>query len=197
MMLFPFLLYSLELFVGFGTPDKEIRALESLYNSTDGEQWKWKNEILFGSRWSFPQASAHDPCSDDGRTWQGITCSSRPGICQLQECHIVEISLVEYGLNGTLPNVFSQLTGLTSLQINSNKNLFGSLPISVGSLVRLQYLDIAENRLSSSLPSSLGSLAQLKDFVIDDNVFTAPFLSHLINSIGSQSCNCNEMISKD
>jgi Leucine-rich repeat (LRR) protein len=154
----------------------EIQALEMIYNSTRGDHWKWRNELLFGPRWSFPS----NPCSSDsGSSWQGLSCSFPPEICRVQECHIIELTLAGYGLNGTLPNVFSQLTDLTLLEMSLSPKLVGPIPVSIGSLLHLQVLDLTGNQLSQELPLSLGSLSALVDFFIDDNLLTGPIPSSI------------------
>lgn len=45
-------LYSNFRFVCSSIPDDELVALETLFNSTSGDNWKWRSES-FGSKWNF------------------------------------------------------------------------------------------------------------------------------------------------
>jgi Leucine-rich repeat (LRR) protein len=176
--------------------NNEIHALEHLYNSTQGDHWKWRNEILFGSLWTFPSTSQPNPCSDHGAPWQGVSCSSTPDVCRVQECHIVKLSLPGYGLNGTLPNIFSQLSELTSLEIILSPMLVGSIPISIGSLLHLQILNLTGNRLSQALPTSLCLLSSLVEFIIDDNQLSGPIpssIGFLWNNLETFSIDTNSL----
>jgi Leucine-rich repeat (LRR) protein len=179
------------------TPLVQIQSLEFLYNSTNGENWFWKNEELNGPRWSFtfPQS---DPCNDtNNNTWQGVLCSSSPNLCQHQPCDIVSLQLNLYGLDGTLPlEMFESLIELTNLEIISsprligaipetigllrnlqhlsllNNNLTGIIPNNLGSLQNVTYLELSFNHLEGDIPSDLGSLSQLQKLYLENNHFT-------------------------
>jgi Leucine-rich repeat (LRR) protein len=149
-----------------------ILALELLFNSTHGDQWRWRNEALYGVTWSFkfPQA---DPCNDKNRVWQGITCSSQPNICKLQSCEIVSLVLSYYNLNGTLPSqFFVHLSSLKVFDISGSRGLVGSIPSEIGSLSQLSFLNFYNNHLTGAIPSEIGSLSQLTTLNIDKNQLT-------------------------
>jgi Leucine-rich repeat (LRR) protein len=161
MLAIAFLLSLGPLVANGATPTLQIQALEFLYNSTNGKNWKWKNELVYGAKWSFafPQS---DPCNDNTKAWQGITCSLSPNICRLQTCEIQALRLNDYNLDGTLPNeLFVHLTSLGVLLITSSTSLVGSIPSSIGSLTDLSDLTLAANHLSGSLPSQLSELSEL------------------------------------
>jgi Leucine-rich repeat (LRR) protein len=142
------------------TPSSQVQALQSLYNSTNGDKWRWKDENLFGPKWSFdvPQA---DPCNENSDTWQGITCSSPPSLCRIQQCVITSVRLGDYGLAGTLPfEMFPSLSSLITFQITSS-NLTGTVPSSIGCLTNLQLLTFAINDLTGPIPTTVGSLHNL------------------------------------
>jgi hypothetical protein len=98
------------------TPLSQVAGLELLYNSTNGENWNWDDEELFGPKWSFsfPQS---DPCNDTNTQWQGIACSFS---LITGESEIVSLSLRSYGLNGSLPDFFPMLTSLILLEISNS-----------------------------------------------------------------------------
>jgi hypothetical protein len=119
------------------TLPSQTQALELLFNATKGEQWRWRNEVTNGPKWSFSSPQA-DPCSDQGRVWQGIACSSAPNICKLQSCEIVSLNLNAYNLKGTLPSqFFVPLSSLRKLEISGSVGLVGSIPSEIGSLSQL------------------------------------------------------------
>jgi hypothetical protein len=137
------------------TSPSQIQALELLFNSTQGDQWRWKNEAIYGPQWSFSSPQA-DPCNDKNRVWQGITCSSPPNICKLQSCEIVSLALLGSNLNGTLPSqFFVQLTSLFTLDLSTSLGLSGSIPSEIGSLSRLNSLHLYNNRLTGSFSDRL------------------------------------------
>ena len=60
---------------------------------------------------------------------------------------------------------------VTGLHLGENQ-LSGTIPASLGSLTRLEYLDLFRNQLSGSIPSSLGSLTRLRQLNLDGNRLT-------------------------
>jgi Leucine-rich repeat (LRR) protein len=159
------------------TPLSQIQALEFLYNSTHGENWKWKNEIPYGVPWSFATPQP-DPCNDQNKVWQGITCSSRPNLCQSKLCQIVSLVLYGYGLNGTLPSeFFVELTSLTFLEISGSPTLIGTIPTTASSLRNLEDLQFYRTHLTGPIPSSLISLSHLVSLKLYSNRLTGSLYS--------------------
>ena len=61
-----------------------------------------------GPRWNFSSSQPQpqrDPCNDNGDVWQGIMCSLEPNLCKTQECQILSLKLISYGLDGFLPSL--------------------------------------------------------------------------------------------
>jgi Leucine-rich repeat (LRR) protein len=153
------------------TRPSQIQALEFLFNSTQGDQWRWKNEAINGPKWTFASPQV-DPCNDKNKVWQGITCSSPPNICKLQSCEIVSLVLYNYNLNGTLPfQFFVPLTSLTTLEIPFS-TLIGTISSGIGYLSNLHTFSLAVNRLTGTIPSSMGSLSRLTSLYLDGNRLT-------------------------
>lgn len=104
------------------TPTKEITAIHHFYNDTSGDSWPWKNE---GPRWNFSTDSSgkylENPCSKDGWTWQGITCSKDPVACMSDICNIIALRLDGYNLSGPLPPVLSNLLLLERIDLRFNQ----------------------------------------------------------------------------
>jgi Leucine-rich repeat (LRR) protein len=143
--------------------------LELLFNSTRGDQWRWQNEAAYGPKWSFSSPQA-DPCNDQSRVWQGITCSFPPSTCKTQSCEIVSLVLFDYKLEGTLPSqFFVLLPSLKKLTLSLSEGLTGSLPSELGSLSQLTGLYMDNNQLTGSLPSEIGSLSMLGVLSLEDN----------------------------
>jgi hypothetical protein len=186
-----FAFFLVSLFTQALTSQLEINALRSLYDSTAGDHWLWQNESLYG-----PFTSSHqsDPCNDENKVWQGITCSSPPNMCSLTEqCVIVSLQLQEYGLVGSLPpEMFILLTSLTNLQITSSQQLTGLIPTTIGSLTTLKFvilksndfsgpisgfcqlenliaLDLSFNRFSGSIPSEIAHFQRLRVLYLFNN----------------------------
>jgi Leucine-rich repeat (LRR) protein len=160
------------------TPPSQIEGLHFLFNSTNGASWRWKNEVLNGPSWSFSSPQP-DPCDDNNKNWQGITCSSAPNVCRTQNCEIVSLVLNSFGLEGTLPpEFFLRVTSLTKLQIASSLQLDGSISPEIESLSQLQFLYLDNNQLTGTIPR-LGSLSQLKSLDLNSNQLTGSLATEL------------------
>jgi Leucine-rich repeat (LRR) protein len=156
-------------------PAQEINLLYELYTLTDGPNWRWRLSF-FGAKWNF-STSVINPCNTQGQTWQGITCSSSPALCQIPSCSIRSIHLENYDIHWALPADWSRLIALTELDLSHN-HISGSLPqILPTSLVRLNFF---ENSLTGSLPSALSLLTQLTYFHLSKNRVTGSLPSSLL-----------------
>jgi Leucine-rich repeat (LRR) protein len=86
------------------------------------------------------------------------------------------MSLWLYGnqMSGSLPPAgIGELSRLTSLLAWGN-GLTGTLPLEIGLLRQLQYLDLEDNSLEGSIPSEVGQLSsQLKGLWLSSNNFTS------------------------
>jgi Leucine-rich repeat (LRR) protein len=172
-----------------------IAALELLFNSTKGDQWRWKNEAVNGPKWSFTDPQV-DPCNDKNRVWQGLTCSSLPDICKLQPCGIESLVLKSYDLKGTLPSqFFVQLTSLTNLEISESLGLVGSIPSELVLLSQLSSLSLYSNQLTGPLPSELAFLSQLGTLTLSSNLLTGSIFSELglLSQLSSLSLDSNQL----
>ena len=98
---------------GFCVPRPELAALLDLYESTGGDRWNWRPELVAGPQWNFSDSS-RDPCSYMMQVWQGIQCNYNASFCatNISACSIITISLNAYALNGTLPSSLMQLSKL-------------------------------------------------------------------------------------
>lgn len=114
-------------------PQAECEALVALYESTNGDNWTNNTDWL----------ATNTPCS-----WFGITC---------WEGELIELSLNNNQLNGTIPPEISNLAALRILSLAGNQ-LRGPIPPEIGDLTKLMGLYLARNQLSGPIPSEIGNL---------------------------------------
>jgi hypothetical protein len=58
-------------------PDYEMQALKDLYDSTDGDNWRWRS---YGAHWNVTNGNANPCTTDYYTTWQGLSCTQYSGI---------------------------------------------------------------------------------------------------------------------
>ena len=125
--------------------DQQKRALERLYETTDGRNWtrrqNWKTDKPLGQ-------------------WHGVTVDS--------EGYVTGLSLEANNLSGEITNSVAFLPRLRRLYLTGN-NLEGSIPPELGYLPRLEVLSLRGNSLSGRVPPELGRMANLRDLYLSDN----------------------------
>jgi hypothetical protein len=136
-------------------------ALTLLFNATNGGLWR------------YPWNIHTDPCRNGGSAWQGVGCSL--------EGHVVEISLAERHLVGTLPFRFaSRFPKLEVLNLGSN-HLYGRLPSTFASLKEtLVVLDLSHNQFYGPVPPFLAIFDILQVLNLEANSFDQPFPRELL-----------------
>ena len=137
--------------------DVERDALVALYESTGGDDWHINRGWLSGG-----------PLS----AWHGVETNS--------DGQVVELSLFDNDLSGSLPPEIGNLTELRGLSLLSN-DLSGSLPPEIGDLTELRELWLQFNDLSGSIPPELGNLSSLVQLGLSNNAFTGPIPAELGN----------------
>ena len=118
-------------------------ALVSLYNSTNGDEWRRRDNWL------------STPLED----WHGVGVS---------QGRVTSLTLTKDSLRGTLPAELGDLTALTYLDLSDNQ-IRGSIPASLGNLTRLSRLYLHRNQLSGEIPASIGSLEELVELFLFRN----------------------------
>jgi Leucine-rich repeat (LRR) protein len=160
----------------YSITENELGALHSLYYSTDGDNWKWRNQSIFGPKWSFNYSFQQDPCADDSvdgtpASWQGVTCNNPAAMCFSGSfnCSVTELELSEFNLVGTLPDDLTLLFNLNTLWVQNNPMLVGSIPREIGDLSNLFQMSLYQNRLGGSIPTSIGKLTGLLKAYLNGN----------------------------
>ncbi len=137
-------------------PKTECKALEALYNTTDGDNWSTNTDWL----------STITPC-----TWYAVTCENG---------HVTGLDLTNNNLKGTIPIEITGLTQLRNLNFYFNQ-LSGPIPPELGSLAKLTYLSLAWNTLTGPIPPELGGLPELATLHLWINNLTGTIPTELSN----------------
>jgi Leucine-rich repeat (LRR) protein len=143
----------------------EYDALEALYDSTDGENWQWLPDGDPASRWHFP-ATLDEPCGTN--TWEGLHCNTTGVSSTDLGCYVLGVSLEHHNLFGTVSSLLGTLTRLELLNLAYN-SLTGSLPGEVGGMSSLISMDLQRNYIVQQLPTELGLLTTLELLYLDFN----------------------------
>ena len=129
-------------------PASEQQALIDIYNSTNGNNWVYKQNWLTNS----------DAC-----TWYGITCNSA-------KTNVENIELQQNGLTGSLPNSIGNFPELNFLSLDIAPNhIGGTLPASIGNLTKMTLFSIASQNFVGDIPESFGNLKSLVVAHLNDN----------------------------
>jgi len=149
----------------------DLNTLESVYNSTNGDNWDLHPGSGIGVAWNFTAAYLNPsiPCNTNKSIgWYGLHCNSDCGTNSAEECRVVNLILEEMQIYGSLPCVLSTLTNLTNLNMMKN-SLYGTICDGFGSLASLQRLFLAENMLSGTIPSTFGNLSIMIELNVTQN----------------------------
>jgi EIX receptor 1/2 len=98
---------------------------------------------------------------EDCCKWEGIKCSNRTG-------HVVTLDLSHKYLSGEISSSLLGLQHLSCLDLSDNS--FSILSKFIGSLTKLQYLNLSINHVSRTIPPQLGNLLNLISLDIGWNV---------------------------
>eukprot|EP01059_Diplonema_ambulator_P008688 TRINITY_DN18360_c0_g1_i1.p1 TRINITY_DN18360_c0_g1~~TRINITY_DN18360_c0_g1_i1.p1 ORF type:complete len:904 (+),score=155.60 TRINITY_DN18360_c0_g1_i1:184-2712(+) len=155
-------------------PLSHHEILQILYESTNGPNWyasdNWLNGLVY-EPCGTPQPPGSEFPYADG--WIGVTCDGNG--------HIVELTLDNNNLVGTLPDALGGLTMLQKLSLKQN-SISGTLPAALSGLGSLQSLQLSNNKLDGPIPDSFATIAPLKYLWLTQNALTSlPDLSPLAN----------------
>jgi streptogramin lyase/Leucine-rich repeat (LRR) protein len=127
-----------------GIPSTECTALVSLYEYTNGSQWR------NNTGWKITET----PCN-----WYGVTCENG---------HVTRLNLQHNRLNGSISWMIGKLSHLKVLALNNNQ-LRGNIPSGIGNWNSLSHINLANNQLRGSIPTSLGNSTQLQCLLLENN----------------------------
>ena len=82
------------------------------------------------------------------------------------------VRLNSNNITGALSDKLGQLTNLTDLYLNGNKNLGGTLPSTIGQLTNLVSINIAQTAIGGAIPQELTGCTSLKNFMAYSAGFT-------------------------
>lgn len=135
----------------------DYQALQSLYNSTNGDIW-YANE-----------------------GWQLISTSSPPANCNLSNMfgvetssangRVVELYLSVNNLDGQLPSEIGKLSALKELYLSYNL-LSGSIPVEISDINGLEILSLSHCQFYGNVPIQLGKFTNLHTLYLNDNQFS-------------------------
>ena len=120
-------------------------ALVALYNATDGANW------TNNTNWLSNEALSE---------WYGIRTDASG--------RVVQLSLIQNELSGTIPAALVDLTHLQKLFLMQN-TLSGTIPVELGNLTSLLVLALDENELSGTIPVELGNMTSLQQLSLSQN----------------------------
>ena len=126
-------------------------ALIALYDATDGANWRNNANWL-----------SEEPLDE----WFGVETDNRG--------RVIQLSLVENGLNGQLPPELGDLTELRRVNIGGNPSLTGDIPPEMAQLTKLVVLYLWGNDLTGPVPSWLGNLTNVWLLSLGNNRLTGP-----------------------
>ena len=126
--------------------------------------------------------------SDDWLSYSIHECSWFPGGHSVSLCNkdwqYERLWLPDNGLNGNIPTeALSLLPSLTTIRLDRNIWLTGTLPSEIGDLTRLEQLWLHHNMLSGSLPSELARLTRLEKLCLAANTFTGRLAPETFGSL--------------
>ncbi|XP_041011417.1 receptor-like protein EIX2 [Juglans microcarpa x Juglans regia] len=134
--------------------DSKVRCIEEERQAL----LQFKQHFVDPSNWLSSWNSDHEDCCK----WEGIQCSNRTG-------HVVTLDLRADWSAKPLPKyvegeISSSLLGLqylTYLDLSSNRFSGRAFPNFVGSLTKLQYLDLSYTHIVGTIPQQIGNLSGL------------------------------------
>mmetsp|Transcript_49645 Transcript_49645/g.121197 ORF Transcript_49645/g.121197 Transcript_49645/m.121197 type:complete len:265 (-) Transcript_49645:296-1090(-) len=140
------------------TAAPDLNVLLSLYNLTNGTQWR------DGFTWTKGVGRGLDPC-DSVEFFKGLDCS---GNRNDPDRRVTNLWLSAMYLQGPLPQNFGDMTMLEEIYLTMN-NLTGTLPETMCNMTRLMVLDISQNNFSGVIPDCVGRMAKLQKVDVRSN----------------------------
>jgi len=99
------------------------------------------------------------------------------------------INLYGQGLTGSIPLEIGCLTDLTYLDLSYNQltGYTGQIPVEIGNLIDLTYLNLASNQMSGQIPIEIANLTNLTYLALYTNALSGEIPSEICNLIDSNN----------
>jgi len=110
--------------------------------------------------------------------------------CSAANTRVEEIRLPGNNLQGTIPVKIGGLSNLNYLNLNGNL-LSGLIPAELGGLSSISSLFLNDNQLTGSIPAALGNLKQLTNLFLSSNQLTGSIPQQLGNLTNLRSLRLN------
>ncbi|KAG6714471.1 hypothetical protein I3842_05G204400 [Carya illinoinensis] len=120
---------------------------------------QFKQHLVDPSHW----LSSWDNGTEDCCKWKGISCSNKTGhVVRLDlQANLQYVKTATKYLGGEISSSLLGLQYLTYLDLSFNNFSGKSFPTFVGSLTRLQYLNLSNTNIAGTIPLQLGNLSRL------------------------------------
>ena len=118
--------------------------------------------------------------------WYGVETNEQGRVTGLRLGGWVESEgrPVGNGLTGSLPAELGTLSRLQWLEIGGNRGLTGHIPAALGNLAELEGVGLQTNWLTGSIPAALGGLSSLRWLALDQNALTGSIPTEFGNLVG-------------
>ncbi|XP_047076141.1 LRR receptor-like serine/threonine-protein kinase GSO1 [Lolium rigidum] len=121
----------------------------------------------------------------DGSLSSGNITKFLENLPQCPSNRLKYLSMQSTNMVGIIADGLGQLTSLTSLVLSYN-NITGSIPLSIGNLSHLEYLDFSNNHLTS-IPQELANCTSLQNIYLSNNNLVGPIQLGIGSSTRLQS----------
>ena len=139
--------------------------------SPTGQHWRWSYRATGGDDWT---DNANWLSAAPLRDWHGVETNEQGRVTELRLGGWDETVRrhVGNGLTGALPLELGTLSHLRWLEIGGNRGLTGAIPASLGRLGNLEWLALDHNALSGPIPTELGNLTPLRSLTLSSNALS-------------------------